>query len=157
VAKAARLFLASLPLRKFAASDENSFRRVLDEKTERLRQSLPDGARDWGLARKCLNIFLRDAFYNAYLRTEFGLSCAEPWYEVPLDSQVARRLERVALREGRHPALPKWTTLKDLQPTANDCYQAFALELAQQNRITARVHLDLYLFRLGGPRSQLEL
>lgn len=41
-----------------------------------------------------MNIFLRDCFYNAYLRDAYGLAVAEPWFEVPLDSVVAEGLKK---------------------------------------------------------------
>src|SRR4051794_30529212 len=74
VAAAARQVLAGVPLRAFAAADPAAFRSVLDDATIRLMRALPEAARSWGLARKCLNVFLRDALYNVYLAAEFGLA-----------------------------------------------------------------------------------
>lgn len=74
VVASAQRFLATLSLAPFASSDSDGFRTALDEATERLRDSFPEVAKSWGLARKCLNIFLRDAFYNHYLREHYGLA-----------------------------------------------------------------------------------
>jgi hypothetical protein len=43
-------------------------------------------------ARKALNIFLRDVFYNHYLREEYGFGRLEQWLELPLDMDAARGL-----------------------------------------------------------------
>jgi hypothetical protein len=94
-----------------------------------------------------LNIFLRDAFYNVYLRTEYRLEAAELWYEVPLDSHVAKALEARAKAWKPRVVLRRWTTIKDLQPDESECYQAFAKEVAEAEERPGRVHLDLLYFR----------
>lgn len=68
VVAAARDFLKVLPLDPFSAGGEAGFVSVLERSTMDLISTLPAGAKSWGLARKCVNIFLRDAFYNFYLR-----------------------------------------------------------------------------------------
>ncbi len=83
---AAREFFATLPLENFGVSNPAIFRQRLDRATGNLFGALPREAQSWGLARKLLNIFLRDALYTAYLRTRFGLDAAEELYELPLDS-----------------------------------------------------------------------
>jgi hypothetical protein len=83
VVDAARDFLTNLDLRRFGVDEERTFRAALEAATGELRDALPRQARSWGLARKCLNIFLRDAFYTCYLRDEYGLTAAEGWYEFP--------------------------------------------------------------------------
>src|SRR5438309_2039564 len=85
---AARKYLAEVPLRTFALRSHSRFLRNLDTHTEQLRGALPHGARAWGVARKVLNIFLRNALYTGYLRERYHLDVAEEWYEVPLDSIV---------------------------------------------------------------------
>ncbi|HEX2209222.1 MAG TPA: hypothetical protein VHG93_16205, partial [Longimicrobium sp.] len=147
VADSARAFLATLSLEQFSTDDPVRFRRRLDEATSRLRDHLPPPANSWGLARKCVNVFLRDAFYNYYLRTAFGLDLAEALYEVPLDNVVATALKR----EGRPGQLPQWNGLRHLTAPMSDRFQGFASELAAK-RETARVHLDAILWTLN--RSQ---
>jgi hypothetical protein len=134
-------FLEVLPLQSFGSNTEVSFRKALDEATHELRASLPKPAQSWGLARKCLNIFLRDAFYNSLLAREYKLKLATPFYEVPLDSVVSRALRKYAPRH----RLPAWVGVKYLSPTVSDAYQAFALELSREWGIK-RVYLDTYLW-----------
>jgi hypothetical protein len=146
LAEAVRTFLASLKLSQFGVQDEKSFQEVLNKETGNLLRKRKL-RKKWGVARKCLNIFLRDAFYNVYLRTEYGLEAAEQWYEVPLDSQVAKALEARAKEWSPREALPRWTTIKDLQPEESKCYQAFAKQVAESEGLPGRVHLDLLYFR----------
>ena len=54
---AAREHLASMNLKQFATPNEKRFRRALECETERLRRALPQGAQNWGPARKALNLF----------------------------------------------------------------------------------------------------
>jgi len=143
---AARRYLAAMPLRGFAADSQSQFLRNLDGHTERLRMALPSGARAWGLARKVLNIFLRNALYTAYLRERYQLDLAEQWYEIPLDSIVARRLREYAGRA----QLPRWPGVKHLTPSMSARYQAAARAAAERFGV-APVHLDAVWW--GGPRG----
>jgi hypothetical protein len=137
VVKSARDFLKAIPLKSFATTNARSFSTSLDEYTVKMQVALPKGARFWGVARKCLNIFLRDAFYNHYLREHFGLDRSEHHYEIPLDSIVAKRL----WQEG----LPRWEGVKYVTPELNSDYQRAASAIAAKKRIE-RVHLDTYLW-----------
>lgn len=139
VVASGRGFLAQLPLAQFAVSRPSLFLRRLDEATQGLCGALPKSGRSWGLARKVLNIFLRDALYSTYLSEEFFLSRAENCLEVPLDSITARHLCQAAGRG----MLPRWLGVKHLTPQASAAYQAFAAEYGASHDIT-RVHLDTY-------------
>ena len=141
VIDAAHSYLANMDLKQFSTSSEEEFRKTLDRETERLREALPRGARNWGAARKALNLFLRDAFYNYDLRTHFILTNAERFYEVALDSYVAGELKK----KSSWPALPRWPGLKRLTPEVSEKYQEFARSLAEKDGI-ARVHLDAKLW-----------
>jgi hypothetical protein len=145
---AARGFLAVLPLRSFGVSNEVRFQEALDAATRNLLRNLPKGARSWGLARKSLNIFLRDAFYNGLLASTYGLASSAPFYEIPLDGIVAHELRRRAGR-GR---LPTWLGVKRLTPTMSETYQTFALEHSRKLNIE-RVYLDTYLWVEGRERN----
>ena len=112
VLAATRAFAASVDLRRFGVADEATFRASLDEATDTLRQQLPADGQHWGVARKALNLFLRDALYNHYLRTAFRLDTAEAWFEVPLDSIVAAALAKRCPQAG----LPPWGTVKGFHP-----------------------------------------
>jgi hypothetical protein len=137
-----RNVLTKIDLRGFGTSNEHSFFNALDTETKELEDIIP-----WGLARKCLNIFLRDAFYTAYLCNEFNLAEAEKWYEVPLDSHVAKGLRKLVKKSQLNVALPQWETIKDLERLVSDKYQNAAVLVAQAEKLPGRVHLDLILWR----------
>ena len=137
--KAAREHLCSLPLSQFGTSRPTLMRARLDRATIDLMEALPRRGRSWGVARKVLNIFLRDAVYTVYLRDAFRLERGERLLELPLDSITARRFQRDV--GGRQ--LPRWRGVKRLAPDMSDEYQAAAHAIAVARGI-ARVHLDAY-------------
>jgi hypothetical protein len=143
VVDALRGALEQVPLARFSTSRQEKFLRALDGSTRSIMSALPRLARSWGLARKCLNIFLRDCFYNAYLRDAYGLAVAEPWFEVPLDRVVAD-----GLRENAGVPLPPWPGVKHVTPEISAHYQLAALLLSRSKGIS-RVHLDTYLWVEG--------
>jgi hypothetical protein len=133
---AARQFFVAIELRRLAGCDSRTFRGFLDDQTALLLDALPSGARKWGLARKLVNIYLRDATYSRHLCEHFrGLSSIEPLLELPLDYYTARGL----LSE--NSGLPKWVAVKALRPEQSDAYQEVAAQIAASRGI-ARVHLD---------------
>ncbi len=140
--EAARSYLASLNLSKFTVESEPQFRQVLNRVTRAYVKNLPEGGQHWGPARKFLNIFLRGVVYNRYLCQEYDLYQIEPWLEVPLDSHVANGLRL----EKDGDDLPRWTTVKWLQPAISSVYQEFANNIASEKGIS-RVHLDLFYWR----------
>ena len=73
VVTAARTHLGRLDLRPFGTRHDDRFRAELNSATTRLRAVLPEDARHWGLARKGLNIFLRNCLYTVYLRERYRL------------------------------------------------------------------------------------
>jgi hypothetical protein len=141
-----RVFLKKIDLADISRKDPSQFPQVLDALTEQLRRQLPKGATHWGVARKCLNLFLRDALYNFYLRREYDLGKFEKYLEIPLDSYVGRELWLRAENEGMH--LPRWRTVKRLTGKVNAQFQAVAAEVAKREG-TERVHLDLVYWRGG--------
>jgi hypothetical protein len=143
---ATRRFLSILPLEQFGIARPPLFYERLDVETERLRIALPKEAQFWGLSRKALNIFLRNAFYNSYLDERYKLRAAESLFEVPLDSITADRLYRYALPK----ELPRWKGVMHLDPEVNQRYQEVARRFANQEGI-APVHLDAYWW--GGDRE----
>lgn len=146
VADAARPFLATLSLAPFAVSSGRVFAKRLDQATVALQATFPHGSGSWGLARKLLNIFLREALYTRYLAERYQLAKAEASFELPLDSITARRL--LELR-GAH--LPRWPGVKHLSPEASYKYQVAAAAHAADLGIS-RVHLDAIWW--GGPRNK---
>jgi len=147
--RAARSYLSEVPLRSFAVGSESRFGQNLNRHTERLRIVLPQGGRSWGMSRKLLNIFLRNALYTGYLCERYHLDGAEDWYEIPLDSIVAKRLRSEAKRLGL-PRLPRWPGVKHLTPETSDLYQGVARRVAEHLGV-APVHLDALWW--GGSRA----
>lgn len=92
-------------------------------------------AASWGLARKLLNIFLRDSLYTSYLASAYGLAAAEELFKIPLDSITARRIR------AENSELAPWPRVKNLLPPTSAAYQAQALDIARRANL-ARVHLD---------------
>jgi hypothetical protein len=135
----ARKFLAELDLHKIAVKKAAMFRKRLDEETMHLLRALPATGRTWGLARKLLNIFLRDAFYTTYLQNYFELNVAEAFFEIPLDSITSKKLRGHAGRG----VLPIWKGVKHVTPEASESYQLFAQQFAIKKGIV-RVHLDTF-------------
>ena len=146
----ARRFLARVNLNRFRVNSKRDFDRVLNGATESFLRALPRKAKHWGLARKLLNLFLRDAAYNRYLSQRFGLRRVERWMEVPLDSHVGTQLR--ASSDGRH--LPRWKTVVGLTSDVSAAFQKVATTVARRKGVT-RVDLDVYYWRnpaMANPR-----
>jgi hypothetical protein len=134
-------FLAALDIAPLV--DADAFPQLLDTTTNALRLQLPSPFQFWGTARKCLNIFLREASYNALLRETFQLHILDAVLETPLDQYVASGLRRDA---GRN-IVPPWTTIIGLKEGDNKIYQTVAAEVAREKYDTYRANLDLWYFR----------
>ena len=134
--RAGRAFLAEVDLGGFRTTSPSRFRAALDGTTAGLQDAFPSQARHWGLARKGLNIFLRDCLSNVYLRDAYALQVAEQFFEVPLDTITGPMLHQLS-----GGALPRWGTVRDLAPEVSEAFQAVAATIAAERGI-ARVHLD---------------
>ena len=99
-----------------------------------------------GLARKCLNLFFRDALYSFYLRTEYGLAKFEKYLEIPLDSHVGSELRLTQEGKSANPPLPRWRTVNGLEPGDSERFQDVAKKVAKRKG-TERVHLDVVYWR----------
>src|SRR5688572_7231329 len=87
VAEAARNYLRELDLRPFGITDAAHFMPAVGHHYADPAFAISDGAKGrWRLARKLLNIFLRDALYNRYPSDANRLFEAEELFELPLDS-----------------------------------------------------------------------
>lgn len=137
VVLASRKHLLGLDLALFGQVDRAKFSRNLDTTTAALRESLPIGARHWGLARKVLNIFLRDCLYTTYLAEAYDLRKNEAYFELPLDSITARQLKRATGRG----QLPPWPGVRHLTEPLSAKFQKAATTEAASRGIS-RVHLD---------------
>jgi hypothetical protein len=136
-----RRLLAAIDLEQFAQVPKEEFKELLDEETSAIQRRLPPKNRHWGIARKVLNIFLRGALYNTYLREAYNLDHLEDVLEIPLDSLSAAKMRQRSSKG----ALPRWRGVKYLTPEDSRRYQARASELATEWGM-ARVHLDIYFF-----------
>lgn len=137
VVASSRTYLRKLSLKAFGECTKEQFAKHLDAETVGLRDSLPRGARHWGLARKVVNIFLRDCLYTTYLDSAFGLRNVEAYLELPLDSITAIHLKRAAGR-GK---LPAWPGVKHLTEPLSAKFQEAATSEAARRGIP-RIHLD---------------
>ena len=143
-------------LRKFAdAKSEADFFKILDSNTDLLKSKLPGGDKmrkkkqqkgkigewgeRWGVARKCLNIFLYECINNRWLCEAYpGILILEPWLEVQLDSYVGCALHAAGAKSA-------WKNVIELTPQQSGEYQAFASAEAAKLQIS-RVHLDLKFY-----------
>ncbi len=116
-----------------------SFDDDLDQSTLKLQRSFPKPARQWGLARKLLNMFLRDALYSRHLCERYPLQQIESLLEVPLDSYTMR-----GIRE-HDRTLPRGVWIRSLTPEMSARFQRSAASMAKELGI-ARVHLDALLW-----------
>jgi hypothetical protein len=142
VVSAARKTLRLIDLASYRSGGVSRFGDLLNRDTERIRRALPTGARHWGTARKCVNIFLRDILYNYLLSDQFGFSKLEPFLEVPLDRHVAKGL----FKDKGSNQLPRWRTIKSLTPELSTEFQSAAASVAKRKQ-THPVHLDLIYWR----------
>jgi hypothetical protein len=142
---AARDALAGLNLERFVVRSEPEFAQELERVTRYMQRRLPEPAR-WGTARKALNIFLRDVLYNTYLARELGFRRVERWLELPLDSYTVKALR------GQASAwlLPRWPGVANVDRDDYALYQAAAARVGRERGL-ARVHLDVFWWRLGLP------
>ncbi len=142
ITRNARQTLKRLRLQSFGIKTEREFKARLNRATRKILDQLPEGAQNWGTARKIINLFLRDVVYNRYLCKYFKLEQIQGWLEVPLDSFTAKGIRRNAARKD----VPKWISIKGLNQTDSNLYQGAARDIARRKR-TSRVHLDLWYWR----------
>ena len=147
VVSAARGALERVNLGRFKVRSRAQFLKVLDQETEKIRRKLPEGVRHWGIARKVLNIFLRDVVYNRHLSLQLGLCRIECWLELPLDSLVAKGI-RASSKEDK---LPRWRTVKGLTRDVSDRYQTAARRIAKKEEVHP-IHLEYYWRQIGQKR-----
>jgi len=134
---AARALLRAVDLSEFGTSDAETFAAALDKWTNAMKRSLPGHAR-WGLARKLVNIFLRDAVYNVHLRSAYRLDRCESLCELPMDSIVAHQLSSASIKK-----MPKWEGVNALGRPENALFQNAASEVAATVGVH-RLHLDSF-------------
>ena len=146
VAEAAREFLSALNLSELKNIKPADYPSILEKWTSDLKAKLPDGAKNWGTARKAINVFMVQVFLNKYLAEEYGIGKFQDVLETPLDSYAADGLKKIA-DDGQ---LPKWDTIKRLTTKSSKEYQERASQVAQQKGLT-RACLDIILWRPKKP------
>jgi len=145
---AARKYLRKVPLRAFSVTSARRFASVLERHTQALMKRFPrkrKANKNWGAARKALNIFLRDVVYSRLLADHYRLGRVEPWLELPLDSNTYRGLAE----DWKGPCeIPRWPRLKNLGRDTSRELQTIAAAIAKSLH-THRVHLDIKYWRKG--------
>jgi hypothetical protein len=160
VVKVGREFCSKLCLKTLAERLNNqTYLSFLDEQTEKLENIIiehftltkPDleNKSAWGLARKGLNIFIRDAFDNRYIADHYKLNEHHKWQlEIPLDKHTAtmitNEVEEKMHKDGKK--LPSWPGVKNLTRNESLLYQESAKELAKVYNLTS-VDLDIIYWR----------
>jgi len=141
--KTARAYTGDLDLHRFSCRTRIAFNAELNDATAELCSAMPRAIRSWGLARKGLNIFLRECLYTWYLRDHSRLDRSERFFELPLDSLTGRALRRT------DPELPRWDSVRRLTPELSSRFQDAAKREGYKRRL-ARVHLDVFWWGYRG-------
>ena len=142
IVKDAREFLAAMEIEGFAQAPNGlAFQTELDRQTALLRQKIGS----WGAARKVLNIFLCEAFFNRIFYSHYQLEHIGPFLEVALDGLVAERLCQDAQECGQ--SLPPFDGVKYTTPDVSRQYQDFALRHSRARGLDLRVHLEILYWR----------
>jgi hypothetical protein len=142
----ARDFCMALDLSQLAKDwNAKRFHAYLSRQTRALMKKFRKRAqKNFGAARKALNLFFRDIVYNGILTKRHKLNLSKAYLnqlEVPLDSFTTRGIFR------SFPAFRKqWEGIRYLKPTLNNQLQKRAAEIAKKNNI-ATVHLDVFYWR----------
>lgn len=136
-----RDLLADIELGEFARCRPSRFEELLNVEAAKIVRRMPRDARHWGIARKVLNIFLRGATYNSFLREDFKLHRIERQLELPLDSLTVKGLKKRSPKR----SLPRWHGVKNLSEADSDRFQVRASEIAADLEVE-RIHLDIYLW-----------
>ncbi len=135
-----RKFCMAMDLSKYTPK---SFKTQLDKDTRKLLKRLGMKETQWGTARKAINLFLRDVFYNKYLVPVYKMGKLDYLLEVPLDTQVADKIKRYSQGEDLI-----WHGIKHTTESENKAFQDAANQIANENiSINFRVHLDLIFWR----------
>jgi hypothetical protein len=126
--------------------DCTDYTRWLDAHTRQLQKKLGGRPDQWGVARKAMNLFMRQCLYNTYLSRKFRLARFQKQMEIPLDRRVAHGLGKDARK--RKLKLPPWRGLIGLDEDGETSrkFQDYAKDLAPRKGLPARVFLDNYLW-----------
>jgi hypothetical protein len=143
VAKAARKFLRKLNISKLAEKQAKEYHSWLDKKTDGLMKRFPKGAKkNWGAARKAINLLMFAAYFNKVLSREYKLDRFKDVLETPLDGIAAKKLREFA-RKNLNLRL-RFPGIKHLTPQVSEQFQKVASAYAKQKGIH-RAELDIIL------------
>ena len=140
----AQNFLADFNLKTLSAISPSAYSGWLNQKTEDLMKEWAVGDL-WGPARKSVNIFMVMASLNRFLCAAYALDRLEDAFEVPLDNYVAKTVLARAKKKGlSHDELPRWSTIKQLDPKTSERLQEVAAAMAKEWEIP-RGRLDVVI------------
>jgi len=152
VETAREFLLEKIDLERLSEMPSSQFSRWLDEKTESLMREFQRKCgveNNWGAARKAINIFLENAFYDRFLAAEYDLDKLEDILEIPLDSNVVSKLCDQSNKFKKF----KQFKIKTLKPDDSRELQERAKEIAKHER-TSRIYLDLKYWRAKKQRDE---
>ena len=138
-------YLGRLRLGRLAGKDSVHYHRWLEARTRQLQKKLGGRKKQWGVARKAMNLFMRSCLYNTCLSREFHLTQVQRYMEIPLDSAVARGLKEESKKEGQ-VEFPLWQGLIGLDLELSCEFQQAAEKRARKVGLPGRVFLDNYLW-----------
>lgn len=146
VRRAAIKFLVKIDLRRLRGTKPRQYTDVLYSWTKKLMRSFPRGARrNFGAARKAVNLFMAQAYFNREMAAQYGLRRFANFLETPLDSGAASKIRSYAQKKcGRH-TLDRWKGIKNLAQEVSQQYQVQARKLAKQWALP-RGELDIVLW-----------
>ena len=133
---------------------KDNYTLYLDELTHDFKKNIPFKNDGWGPSRKCLNLFIRDLFYNSFIREYYNLPSNFDLYnaflrplELPLDSYVAKNIIAYNLKDNSKKInLPRWNSVISLKQIDSKAYQNKAIEIAKLENCIP-IHLDLIFWK----------
>ena len=145
VANVAQHYLMVIDLSHVSKMEnQNDYLLWLNKMTNELKEQFPGRARgNWGAARKAINVFMEEAFYNKYLNNCYQLDKIAHFLEVPVDSYVINNLKK-ELNDAA--VMPKWISIKKLKENDHEIIQGLANKIAEKKSVL-RVFLDLKWWR----------
>ena len=148
VIKAARNFLVECDLTELKKIKPSEYADILEKWTCDLIIKLPKKANKWGTARKAINVFMIQIFFNRYLAKEYGLEKFKDALETPLDSYADKGLRNWLEKLNSKMEIPEWEGIKNLKVEKSKQYQECASYVAKENGLS-RACLDIILWRIN--------
>ena len=147
VVKAARTFMGELNLEEASAAVAEGYPAYLDNCTTKLMAYFPEGARkNYGAARKALNIYLFACARDHMARSRYRLDRIELALELPIDRHAIDYLKRQAKDEASQQTLKRFSFINQLNEDIHSAIQAVAAKVAECHGVM-RCELDLLAWR----------